>query len=138
MPYTHPDLGVPCMTVTEFWQAEAAKENRDVGDLIGDFYTEIANDEKSAVQEIHNNPDVALTMLKDYYSADPECSTFQPIQIIDLIDVKVAYGMSRSTTSFTAIVICDDGVTRKLAYTETHYAGSYMDPPDFDYNCVEV
>jgi hypothetical protein len=135
----HPALGVPVMTTSEFWKCEAEKEKRESADLIGDFYKDISADQYAATQEIINNTDIALNSLKEYYNpVYGDLVTFQPVQIVDIYNVSVRYNMRSSTTSFTAIVLCDDCVTRTLAYTETHYSGSYYDPPDYDNSCIEL
>lgn len=138
MPRIHPQLGVPCMTVSEFWKLEAEKENRDAADLISDFQAEIAADEERSKAAIENDKDSALERLKEYYSPLYCDSTFQPTKVVDIRDVYVSYGYSKSTTAFTATVECDDGVTRNLRYSESEYSGSYMEPPDFDCECKEI
>ena len=67
MPYIHPDLGVSCMTMGEFWASEAKKEGRATHELMDDFYGEIAADEQRARQEVMDNKEAALKMLQDYY-----------------------------------------------------------------------
>ncbi len=139
MPYNHPVLGVPCITVNEFWNIEAQKEGRKPCDLIDDFYSELAKDEELTRQNIIADKQGALDSLRKYYDPD-YCDdiTFMPVEVINIIDANVSIGMRKSTVTFRAIVKCDDSKTRTLEYTEYEYAGSYMEPPDFECDCVEI
>lgn len=138
MPYIHPDLGVSVMTMGEFWASEAKKEGKEAAEIMGDFYDEMAQDCIREQERLKNHPEELLAMLKDYYEADPESSEFQPVEILTVDTVSVIFGFSKDKTEFTAEVKCSDGKVRTLEYTQTCYAGSYMEPPDFDCNCVVI
>lgn len=135
MPYIHPDLGVSCMTMGEFWASEAKKEGREAHELMDDFYSEMVAEEQRSKQHVMKDKIGALEMLKSYY--DPEYGDihFTPVEILSIISADVRINMRSNTTTFTAEVKCSDGNVRTLEYTETQYAGSYMEPPDFDCNC---
>jgi hypothetical protein len=139
MPYIHRDLGVPCMTMNEFWASEAKREGKEAHELMNSFHDEIAQEEKRYKDEVLADKQGALQKLIDYY--DPAyCDDvqFTPVEVVDIIDAFVSMSMRSNTTEFTAIVKCSDGKVRTLAYTETEYSGSYMEPGDFDCNCREV
>ena len=139
MPYIHRDLGVPCMTMNEFWASEAEREGKDAHELMCDFNSEIAKEEQRYKAEVMSDKAGALQKLVDYY--DPAyCDDveFTPVEVVDITNAFVSISMRSNTTEFTAIVKCSDGKTRTLEYTETEYSGSYMEPGDFDCNCREV
>lgn len=139
MPYIHNDLGVPCMTITEFFAAEAKKEQKNVEDIMSEYYDSIEADQESARQDIINNHEMVLKMLQDYY--DPVYNdevTWIPTEIIRVIDASVRYSYSKSSTTVTVEVKCSDDKIRLLEYSEWQYSGSYMEPPDFESNCVEI
>ena len=138
MPYNHPDLGVPCMTLGEFWASEAKKEGKEVGEIMGDFYDEIAQDCAKAEDSLKSNFSAILEMLKEYYDADPESSEFEPIEVISVEMTKINYSFSKDTTSFIALVNCADNLKRLVKYSQTSYHGSYMEPPDFDSTCQVI
>jgi hypothetical protein len=135
MPYTHPVLGVPCMTATEFWHAEAKAENVEVDQVMDDYYTSLAKEEEEAAIRLKNDKDSILKMLKEYYL---ECETFIPVEVKEVLDTMVRINHSSDRSSVTCRVMCNDGKERTLKYDECNYHGSYMEPPDFDCNCVEV
>lgn len=138
MPYNHPVLGVPVMTMGEFWASEAKKEGKDTAEIMGDFYDEMAQDCIREQERLKNHPEELLAMLKDYCEADPEASEFQPVEILTVDTVSVSFGFSKDTTEFTVEVKCSDGKVRTLEYSQTCYAGTLLDPPDFDSNCVVI
>jgi len=138
MPYNHPVLGVPCMTISEFWAYEAKKEGVDVEDIMEDYYSSLVQEEKDSANQILQNKDQVLEMLKQYYEADPEIIEFLPVEVLEVSDAVVRISSRSNSTSFTCKVNCNDNKVRWLKYSETHYGGSYMDPPDFDCNCEEV
>lgn len=135
MPYKHPIYGVECLSVNEFWKMEAERSGVDASDLIGEFVRDIQHEEDVERQRIENDKDGALKSILDYYNADPEEITFLPVTVLKVFDVHVSIGMNKNTTSFCADVICDDGKTRTVKYTECSYGGSFYEPPDFECDC---
>lgn len=135
MPYNHPVLGVPVMTMGEFWASEAKKEGKEVAEIMGDFYDEITQDCTREENRLKNNPAELFAMLKDYYDADPECSEFEPVEVLSVEMTKVDFSYSKDSTSFIALVKCADNLNRLVKYSQTSYHGSYMEPPDFDADC---
>jgi|LauGreDrversion4_2_1035121.scaffolds.fasta_scaffold59716_5 hypothetical protein len=135
MPYNHPVLGVPVMTTGEFWVSEAKKEGKEASEIMGDFYDEIAQDCANAEESLKNNFSAIFEMLKGHYDVDPECSEFEPVEVLSVEMTKVNYSFSKDSTSFIAMVKCADGLKRLVQYSQTSYHGSYMEPPDFDSDC---
>ena len=113
MPYKHPN-GTTCMD---------------------EFYGSLAKEEAESAKQLMNNPNDALTKLKEYYNPEYVDSDFQPVEVISMIDAFVSIGMRKCSTEFVAKVKCSDGVDRYMEYTETEYSGSFYDPPDFDCEC---
>ena len=138
MPYNHSVLGVPCMTYSEFWAAEAEREGADVADVMEDYYSSIAQEEQDSANRLIQNPKEILEMLVQYYQLDPDIIEFLPVEVLEVRDAVVRISIRSNSTTFTCKVNCNDNKVRWLKYSETHYSGSYMDPPDFDCNCEEV
>lgn len=139
MPYVHSDLGVPCVTQAEFWAQESRNTGREIPELMSDYYDDLANEEKLEEQRVMEDYKGNLQRLQEYYHPDYlEEVTFHPINILEMIFAKVSFGVKKSSTTFRAKVNCSDGSNRLLEYTETSYSGSYMDPPDWDCDCVEI
>ena len=138
MPYNHNVLGVSCMTTSEFWKSESEREGIDASDLMEDFYQSLAQEEKDSANQILQNKDQVLEMLKQYYEADPDTIEFLPVEVLEVRDAVVRISSRSNSTSFICRVNCNDSKVRWLKYTETHYSGSYMDPPDFDCSCEEI
>lgn len=138
MPYTHPILGVECQTIIEFWHNEAKKENKEVGELMDDFYSQLAEEDERQRQDIISDLPGALARLKEYYDPDYIDITFTPVEVLKISDAVVKNTMRSSSSSFIAKVKCSDNQERWLKYSETHYSGSYMEPPDSDWECVEL
>jgi hypothetical protein len=136
MPYTHPTLGVPCLTLSEFWTQEADRDGITVDQAMDNYYSTLAEEQERSRQELLNNKAEALKTLQEYYAADEW--EWMPVEIVEMMDATVSLGMSKNKNSFTANVRCSDGKVRMLQYSETHYAGSYWEPPDFDCSCQEV
>ena len=138
MPYIHPDLGVPCMTISEFWTSEAKKTGQEAHELISDFNNSMAIEEQRASQDLLADKPGALKMLQDYYSPEYGDVEFSPVEIVNILTANVAIGMRSTSSTFTALVKCSDNKLRTLEYTESQYGGSYMEPPDFDCNCKVI
>jgi hypothetical protein len=134
MPYKHPN-GTTCMTVGEFWAAEAEKEGKQVHEVMDEFYGSLAKEEVDSANRLMNNLDEALGMLNQYYDPEYVDIEFQPISIIKMIDASVSIGMRKCSTKFVAKVKCSDGVDRYIEYSQSEYSGSFYDPPDFDCEC---
>jgi hypothetical protein len=135
MPKIDSMTGCSVMTMGEFWASEAKKEGKEVAEIMGDFYDEIAQDCIREENRLKNNPTELFAMLKDYYDVDPECSEFEPIEVLSVEMTKVDFSYSKDSTSFIALVKCADNLNRLVEYSQTSYHGSYMEPPDFDSNC---
>lgn len=136
MPYIHPDLGVPCMTVSEFWASESKFSGKEISETMEEYYTSIAEDEDRSAKDLMNNKSEVLSFLQNYYHPDFEEVEFLPVEVIDVFDVSVRYTPKKSMTSFKAYISCNDGKFRTVEYFETSWSGSYMDPPDFECECT--
>jgi len=123
------------MTVDDFWASEAKKEGKEIGEVIENFYDEMARECVEAEKSLKGNFSEVLQMLRDYYDIDPECSEFEPIEVLSVEMVKVNYSFKKDSISLIATVKCADGLNRLIQYHQTSYHGSYMEPPDFDSDC---
>lgn len=140
MPYKHPDLGVECMTLGEFWSAEAKQAGAEPAELMSDFYDDIRAEEDSEIVRIKNDTVGALAAFQDYYHPNyflPDKPPFEVQEVITIVEADCSFKFSCSTTTFIALVKCSDK-NRYLRYTASHYAGNYMEPPDYDVECEEV
>ena len=135
MPYIHNDLGVPCMTQSEFWNSLARQEGKDSWEVIEDFYSEIADDQTRSANELLNDKSQVLKMLLEYYNSEYGDVDFIPTEVEKVIDASVSYSIKKSVTNVTAIVKCNDGKTRTVECLETYWSGSYMDPPEYECEC---
>ena len=134
MPYKHPN-GTTCMTIGEFWADEAKREGKEPFEVMDEFYTSLAIEEVTAKNQLMNNPNDALSKLKEYYNPEYVDSDFQPVEVIEMIEAFVNIGMRKCSTEFVAKVKCSDNVDRYMEYSETEYSGSFYEPPDFDCDC---
>lgn len=142
MPRIDPITGCPVMTTGEFWNEEAQREGqgRSGGDLMGDFYDELAQDEARREQEMRNNPEALLAMVNEAAKAwcdgvDPEdldgvCFPGNFVRVVDVLEAKVSDGMRQSSTSVTAKYEMGDGRTRTIQYSEWYSGGSFYEPPE--------
>ena len=132
MPYTHPS-GVKCLTPLEFWDSVAKSEGKETYEVMEDFYTDLANEQKRERQRLMQDFDGALQALQDWFSAEDD-SSFQPIAVTEITDAGVSYGRNNSSF-FVANVTCSDGINRWMKYSESSYGGGFYEPPDFESNC---
>ena len=96
---------------------------------------DVAENEK---KEILKDKQEALEKLKDYYNPEYiNVVTFEPIEILEMLDADVHFGVKKNEISFTAKVRCSDKI-RILKYSETEFSYGYMDPPEFDFKCIEI
>jgi hypothetical protein len=140
MPYKHSILGVDCMTLAEFWDSEAKGAGKEPAEIMSDFYDDIRADQEAEAAKIKSDKSGALKALQEYYDPvyfEPERPPFEILDVINIIEASCKYNYSSSTTSFTALVQCNDR-QRYVKYTESNYSGSYMEPPDYDISCEEI
>ena len=137
MSYKHRILGVECLTANELVLKDAHERNCSAIDVMNEMLNDVVQSQESERIRILADKADAFEKLEDYYNPEYCDTTFQPVQILEMLYAEVHFSVRKNVTSFTAKVLCSD-VTRILKYTETQYAGTYIDPPDFDYNCVEV
>lgn len=136
MPYIHSDLGVPCMTKTEFWNSVAASEGRETEEVVADYYRDIADEEDRASKELMENGSEVMRMLLEYYNSEYGDMDWIPTDLVEVVDATVSFTSKKSMTTVKAIINCSDSRTRLVEYSECNWGGSYMDPPDFESNCI--
>lgn len=140
MPYKHPDLGVECMTLGEFWSAEAKQAGKEPAEVMCDFYDDIASEQEAENDRVKKDKSGALIALQEYYHPNyflPDLPPFEVEEVIDIVEASCKFGYREDVSSFTALVKCSDK-TRYLRYIAAHYSGSYMEPPEHDVTCEEI
>ena len=137
MPKMDPISGCSVMTVGEFWASEAKKEGKEVAEVMGDFYEDMAAEEESYRQEILSDLPGALEKLKEYYNPEYDDSGWVPVEVLAITDADTCFGYRKSSSSFTARVRFEDKI-RTVCYSEVDYSGSFYEPPDFEANCKVI
>ncbi len=136
MPYIHPDLHVPCMTQAEFWNSVAVSEGKKTEEVIENYYGEIADEEDRARKELMENRSEVMRMLLEYYDPKYGDLDWVPTNLVEVVDATVRFSAKKSMTTVKAIINCSDARTRLVEYSECNWSGSYLDPPDFECNCI--
>lgn len=146
MPKQDPITGCMVLTQAEFWQGEAEREGngRTAGELQAEMYEDMAADEERCSEEMRNDPEGALKVIKEYLDADPEtCEddfgfTSADITGVEIEDAKYGGGFGGSSREIRAKLTMVDGSTRTVEWGEETTYDTRINPGDYDVGMVVV
>lgn len=139
MPKKDPGTGCTVITTQEFFQGEAKQEGkgRSGAELMIEMFDEIEASARAEENNWKTNPTELLQKLqqeiKEYNEADPEAEQYPiPTQILEVIEVKINYGMRTNSFYIRCRCIKEDGSTSILNVNTRSHSGSMYEPPDYD------
>jgi hypothetical protein len=136
MPYKHPILGVQCMTLGEYCAEEIARTGKNP---IEEAFQSMDEDALRA-EEQFRNPDDALEVFLEYSKMERQYCEFDPgqeppwpLMVKEVLESKFSQTFGGSTQHLVAIILCSDGKFHKGRLHIQEWSGSYMEPPDGDW-----
>ena len=136
MPRTDSVTGCQVMTLPEFWAAEAKSEGREVWEIYEDFIEDEAAANRAYEQNLMNDVANANQMFREADQADEEAS-FGFKEVIAILDAMSSESGRGSGASLLVLAQCTEGKAC-LLLSWSSYAGSMLDPPDYDEDLVKL
>jgi predicted ribosome quality control (RQC) complex YloA/Tae2 family protein len=154
MPKIDPITGCTVMTQAEFWASEAKREGkgRCGGDLMQDFYEEMAAEERAEEDRLKDperakeefNREIQVTresgqetldwLKKRGEEPDPgevTMANFPLVEsVLEVLEAEYSGGFRGSKVSITARCLRSGGVEDVLEMAMEYFSGSRIDPPD--------
>lgn len=135
MPYTHAN-GCSVMTPAEFWAHEAQASGKTAAALMEEFYSEVDSSNKNQEKRL-SDPEEAFAFMNEIWIADAEVNEFNLCAVLAVRSVSCT-GTVNTSCSVTADVLCSDGRARRIVAWESHWAGTFYEPPDCDFGCEQI
>jgi len=134
MPKIDPVTGCTVMTMPEFLNdmAEKEGEGRTGGDILGDVIEEMGENDRENEKHIAEDTATILKQMQEWVSEDEYTDAEYPVEILEVVDVKLNSNFSGSTTLIRSKVKCKDGSERACVFTESYWMGTRLDPPEYD------
>lgn len=146
MPTKDPITGCMVLTQAEFWQGEAEREGkgREPWELQAEMYEEMDADNERCSEEMRNDSEGALKVIKEYLDADAEtCEddfgfTSANITGIEIEDAKYSGGFGGCSREIRAKLALVDGSTRTVEWGEDVSHATRLEPGDYDVSMAVV
>ncbi len=142
MPRIDPHTGCKVITLSEMIAKDAQRKGVPVEQEAEDFWADFAKmqaeDERMTRERLTKD---ALSILqkaaKEHNEADPfgeyERAPY-PVRLVCVLETESYGGLKRQSEGLEAECVADDGKTYRYHFVEQHWAGSYMEPPDYDFD----